>query len=448
MQHNNQYFDVIISGGGLSGSLMALSLSKLTKPNGQKLMIAIVESQAATATRASNQHNLFDARVLALSHGSAQYLKKLGVWSLIKNDVCPITDIDISDQGYFGKTRLSANAHGVDALGYVIEMARLGKAQLTLLSQHLYKQESATGKHNNNTNNTSKQNIFWFSGDSINTINWHTKNDIDNTRAHLAKVTVSLTSGKQMSASLLLGCDGVQSPVRKLANIAVEAVDYEQVALIANVATSKPHYNKAFERFTKNGPLAMLPLMPLLANSVADQQITSASRCSLVWTMTKEQAELLQTLNHKKFTQALEGAFGSYLGTISQVGKRETFPLRLLHAKQQTAHRLALIGNASHTIHPIAGQGFNLSLRDVQVMAENISTALASKQDIGSFACLQAYQVNRQQDQHDIIELTDSLVTLFANDLPPLVAGRNIALHMLNSLPPFKKALMKKAMGY
>jgi 2-octaprenyl-6-methoxyphenol hydroxylase len=448
MQHNNQYFDVIISGGGLSGSLMALSLSKLTKPNGQKLMIAIVESQAATATRASNQHNLFDARVLALSHGSAQYLKKLGVWSLIKNDVCPITDIDISDQGYFGKTRLSANAHGVDALGYVIEMARLGKAQLTLLSQHLYKQESATGKHTNNTNNTSKQNVFWFSGDSINTINWHTKNNIDNTRAHLAKVTVSLTSGKQMSASLLLGCDGVQSPVRKLANIAVEAVDYEQVALIANVATSKPHYNKAFERFTKNGPLAMLPLMPLLANSVADQKKTSASRCSLVWTMTKEQAESLQTLNDKKFTQALEGAFGSYLGTISQVGKRETFPLRLLHATQQTAHRLALIGNASHTIHPIAGQGFNLSLRDVQVMAENISTALASKQDIGSFACLQAYQVNRQQDQHDIIELTDSLVTLFANDLPPLVAGRNIALHMLNSLPPFKKALMKKAMGY
>jgi 2-octaprenyl-6-methoxyphenol hydroxylase len=365
--------------------------------------------------------------------------------------VCPITDIDISDQGYFGKTRLSANAHGVDALGYVIEMARLGKAQLTLLSQHLNKQESATAKHNNNTSNTSntsKQNVFWFSGDSINTINWHTKNDIDNTRAHLAKVTVSLTSGKQMSASLLLGCDGVQSPVRKLANIAVEAVDYEQVALIANVATSKPHYNKAFERFTKNGPLAMLPLMPLLANSVADQQITSASRCSLVWTMTKEQAESLQTLNDKKFTQALEGAFGSYLGTISQVGKRETFPLRLLHATQQTAHRLALIGNASHTIHPIAGQGFNLSLRDVQVMAENISTALACKQDIGSFACLQAYQVNRQQDQHDIIELTDSLVTLFANDLPPLVAGRNIALHMLNSLPPFKKALMKKAMGY
>jgi 2-octaprenyl-6-methoxyphenol hydroxylase len=317
MQYNNQYFDVIISGGGLSGSLMALSLSKLTKPNGQKLTIAIVESQAMNATSDSNQHNLFDARVLALSHGSAQYLQKLGIWSLIKKHVCPITDIDISDQGYFGKTRLSANAHGINALGYVIEMARLGKAQLTLLSQYLNKQESVTvnaidntidntkDNNTNNTSNNSKQNVYWYSGDSINTINWHANSDIDNTRAHLAKVTVSLTSGKQMSASLLLGCDGVQSPVRKLANIAVEAVDYEQVALIANVATSKPHYNKAFERFTKNGPLAMLPLMPLLANSVADQQITSASRCSLVWTMTKEQAESLQTLNDKKFTQAL-----------------------------------------------------------------------------------------------------------------------------------------------
>jgi len=463
MQHNNPHFDVIISGGGLSGSLMALSLCKLTKPNGQKLTIAIVESQAMNATSDSNQHNLFDARVLALSHGSAQYLQKLGVWSLIKKHVCPITDIDISDQGYFGKTRLSANAHGINALGYVIEMARLGKAQLILLSQYLNKQESVTvnaidntidntkDNNTNNTNNTSnnsKQNVYWYSGDSINTINWHANSDIDNTSAHLAKVTLSLTSGKQMSASLLLGCDGVQSPVRKLANIAVESVDYEQVALIANVATSKPHYNKAFERFTKNGPLAMLPLMPLLANSIADQQITSASRCSLVWTMTKEQAESLQTLNDKKFMQALEGAFGSYLGTISQVGKRETFPLRLLHATQQTSHRLALIGNASHTIHPIAGQGFNLSLRDVQVMAENISIALANGHDIGSFSRLQAYQDNRQQDQHDIIKLTDSLVTLFANDLPPLVAGRNIALHMLNALPLFKKALMKKAMGY
>jgi 2-octaprenyl-6-methoxyphenol hydroxylase len=476
MQHNNQHFDVIISGGGLSGSLMALSLSKLTRPDGQGLMIAIIERHAITATPASNENNLFDARVLALSHGSAQYLKKLGVWSLIKNHVCPITDIDISDQGHFGKTRLSANAHGVDALGYVIEMARLGKTQLTLLSQHLNKQQSATtnlkgnakdnndsssganinknnnnsdtAKHNNNTSLNSKQNVFWFSGDSINAINWHAKSDIDINSINPAKVTVSLTSGQQITASLLLGCDGVQSPVRKLANIAVESVDYEQVALIANVATSKAHHNKAFERFTNNGPLAMLPLMQLSAKSGIAQELTSASRCSLVWTMTKEQAESLQTLNDKKFAQALEVAFGSYLGAITQVGKRETFPLRLLHAKQQITHRLALIGNASHTIHPIAGQGFNLSLRDVQVMAENISDALANGHDIGGFKCLQAYQVNRQQDQHDIIKLTDSLVTLFANDLPPLVAGRNIALHMLNGLPSLKKVLMKKAMGY
>jgi 2-octaprenyl-6-methoxyphenol hydroxylase len=480
MQHNNQHFDVIISGGGLSGSLMALSLSKLTKPDGQRLTMAIIESQAITATPASNKNNLFDARVLALSHGSAQYLKKLGVWSLIKNYVCPITDIDISDQGHYGKTRLSAHTHKLDALGYVIEMAHLGKAQLTLLNEHLNKQESATGnvgndatdnndsssdanihisnnnsknstdtvKHNNNINLNDTQNVYWFSGDSINTINWHAKSEEDFKSTNLAKVTVSLTSGQEISASLLLGCDGVQSPVRQLANIAVESVDYEQVALIANVATSKPHSNKAFERFTKNGPLAMLPLMPLLTKLGAVQELTSASRCSLVWTMTKEQAESLQRLNDKQFAQALEVAFGSYLGAITQVGRRETFPLRLLQAKQQTTHRLALIGNASHTIHPIAGQGFNLSLRDVQVMAENISAALAKGQDIGGFACLQAYQVNRQQDQHDIIKLTDSLVTLFANDLPPLVAGRNIALHMLNGLPSLKKVLMKKAMGY
>lgn len=481
MQHTNQQFDVIISGGGLSGSLMALSLSKLTKPNGQSLSIAIIEARAQTTTGKNSPHDLFDARVLALSHGSANYLNSLGVWPLIKNDACPITNIDISDQGHFGKTRLSAASQGVNALGYVIEMANLGKAQLTLLSEHIqtkksYPNENATiteSSNSSSTNNASntKHNVFWFNGESVQAINWHVKGDHSasagsaeepvmeakpntgaqpnkSTNTNFTGVTVSLTSGKQLTASLLLGCDGMQSPVRKLANIAVESFDYQQVALIANVATTKNHHNKAFERFTQNGPLAMLPLTAIPVPKSEVEHLMSTSRCSLVWTMTPKQAELLRTISDSEFKQALEAAFGSYLGGITHVGKRETFPLTLLHAKQQTKHRIALIGNASHTIHPIAGQGFNLSLRDVQVMTENISSALAMGQDIGSFAGLQAYEMNRQQDQRDIIALTDSLITLFANDFPPLVAGRNIALQALNSVPLFKNALMKKTMGY
>jgi 2-octaprenyl-6-methoxyphenol hydroxylase len=164
--------------------------------------------------------------------------------------------------------------------------------------------------------------------------------------------------------------------------------------------------------------------------------------------MTPEDSEKITQLNDEDFKLALEDAFGRYLGEISYVGKRYSYPLVLLQAKQQTHHRMALIGNASHTIHPIAGQGFNLGLRDVQVMAQLVASALKNNQDIGSFALLNAYQENREKDHREIIQLTDSLVTLFANDLPPLIVGRNIGLQALNFLSPFKGALVKKTMGY
>jgi len=415
-QSNKQHFDVIISGGGLSGSLMALSLSRLTKQDGSGLSIAIVEALSYQQTNSSDDSALFDARVLALSHGSASYLNKVGAWQYLKGDACAITDIDISDRGHFAKARLNANEHNVNALGYVIDMALIGKGQLKALS--------------------TSSNIHWFSPDSIAHVEWQ-----DEGMPNKEHVSVNLNSGKCLSASLLLACDGVQSPVRKLAKIDVTCDDYEQVALIANVSTSKAHQNKAFERFTEFGPIAMLPL-----NSLATQ--SNSSRCSLVWTMTPEQAQHINSLNDDAFKVELESAFGSYLGEITHVGKRDVYPLVLLQAERQTYHRMALVGNSSHTIHPIAGQGFNLGLRDVEVMTELVAKALACGQYIGSFALLHAYQVNRAKDQREVIQLTDSLVTLFANDLPPLVVGRNIGLQALNFISPFKNALVKKTMGY
>lgn len=431
-QKNKQHFDVIISGGGLSGSLMALSLSKLTQNDGRLLSIAIVETLPFDQTSPADENALFDARVLALSHGSAKYLAKQGVWQYLKGDASAITTIDISDRGHFGKARLAAKEHGVNALGYVIDMALIGKAQLKAL------------------NDNSQNNIHWFSPDSIVDIEWKGQDEIATDKA---QITVTLNSGEILSATLLLGCDGVQSPVRKLANIEVTCDDYQQVALIANVTTSKAHHHKAFERFTEFGPIAMLPLNPLkqrkasLNNSV-NGLAGDTSRCSLVWTMTPAQAEQIKSLSDDAFKEELERAFGSYLGAISQVGKRDTYPLVLLQAERQTFHRMALVGNASHTIHPIAGQGFNLGLRDVAVMAELIKNALAADQDIGGFSLLHAYQTNRAKDQQQVIQLTDSLVTLFANDLPPLVLGRNIGLQALNVISPFKNALVKKTMGY
>ncbi len=420
-KENKQHFDIIISGGGLSGSLMSLSLSQLTKADGSALSIAIVEALPYQQTNSAEDTSLFDARVLALSHGSASYLAKVGAWQYLKDDACAITDIDISDRGHFAKARINAQQHGVNALGYVIDMALIGKAQLKAL------QQSSSDKASNH--------IQWFSPDSIEQVEWKDQ------FADEEQVTVSLKSGKHLSAKLLLACDGVQSPVRKLANIEVSCDDYNQVALIANVTTSKPHLNKAFERFTENGPIAMLPL-----NSVATQ--ADASRCSLVWTMTPEQAEKTTQLDDDDFKVELERAFGSYLGAITQVGKRDVYPLVLLQAQRQTYHRMALVGNSSHTIHPIAGQGFNLGLRDIEVMTNLVANALANKQDIGGLALLHNYQVDRVKDQGEVIQLTDSLVTLFANDLLPLVVGRNIGLQALNFISPFKKPLVKKTMGY
>ncbi|MBU2869424.1 2-octaprenyl-6-methoxyphenyl hydroxylase [Colwellia sp. E2M01] len=436
-KNTNQHFDVIISGSGLSGSLMALSLSKLTKQDGSLLSIAIIEMQTVSKSKLNNDSSLFDERVLALSHGSAKYLNELGAWHYLKSDACAITDIDISDRGHFGKARLAAKEHNVNALGYVVAMEKIGKAQLNALKNS---QADNTKADNTKANNTQADNIQWFSPDSISAIDWHTEN------ANQAQVRVTLNSNKILSASLILACDGVQSPVRKLANIKVNAENYQQVALITNVSTSKHHQNKAFERFTEFGPIAMLPLTNAVVNSSGNS--TDSNRCSLVWTMTPEQGKVINQLDDTAFKTELERAFGSYLGTITQVGKRHTYPLVLLQAQQQTYHRMALVGNSSHTIHPIAGQGFNLGLRDVKVMAKLIEEALLANQDIGSFSLLQTYQTNRAKDQRDVIALTDSLVTLFANDLPPLVLGRNIALQGLNFMSPLKNALVKKTMGY
>ncbi len=396
---------------------MALSLAKLTKADGSLLSIAIVEVNELT--QQNNTPALFDDRVLALSHGSAAYLKDMGVWQHLANDACAIEKIDISDRGHYGKARLEAQEHNVTALGYVIEMALIGKGLLTELAD--------------------KTNIHWLCPDSIIDINWQPNNDTNN-------ISIALSSGQSVETSLLLACDGANSPCRQFAGINVSDSDYHQVALIANVATENPHQNKAFERFTEFGPIAMLPLSE--SRGELKTEPSTKNRCSLVWTMSSEQSEHVLALNDNDLKAQLELAFGHWLGAITHIGKRDVYPLVLLQAQQQTYHRMALIGNASHTIHPIAGQGFNLGLRDVELMASLLAKQLQANRDIGSFALLNDYAKQRLLDQKQVIALTDSLVTLFANDLPPLVTGRNIALKMMNYISPLKNTLVNKLMGY
>ncbi|WP_281559940.1 2-octaprenyl-6-methoxyphenyl hydroxylase [Thalassomonas sp. RHCl1] len=393
------HFDVVISGGGLSGALMALSLAPLKQANGRPLSIAIVEANPVVKEVSLS----FDDRVLALSHGTSAYLQALGAWQYLQQDAEAIKTIHISDRGHYGKARVYAEDHQVPALGYVVEMALIGKALLKSLE--------------------SFSNICWYRPDSIAKIHWQTD-----------KVSLALSSGQGLTTKLLLGCDGGMSACREFANIKVRQQSYQQSALIANVSTAIPHSGVAYERFTETGPIAMLPL--------------SGDRCSLVWTLTPQQAEEIQGLDDQAFKRALEDAFGSYLGQITQTGERFVYPLNLIQAEQQVYHRMALVGNASHTIHPIAGQGFNLGVRDVEQLAALIKAALEQNQDIGNFALLSNYQEQRAADQQQVITLTDSLVTLFSNRLPPLVAGRNIGLKVLNYLSPLKNAFVQKTMGY
>ncbi len=408
----SEHFDVIISGGGLSGALMALSLSTLVNHQKVPLNIAIVEANPVL-TDASQS---FDGRVLALSHGSAEYLKSVGAWQYLQNHAEPIENIHISDRGHYGKARLYAKHYQVNALGYVAEMAFIGAALLKALAK--------------------KGNVTWFAPDSIENVQWQAE-----------QVNVALNSDLHLTAKLLLACDGAQSDCRKFANISTSSADYQQSALIANVGTAFHHQNIAYERFTETGPIAMLPLSSITNTSTHSKE-SSNGRCSLVWTMPPQLAEQTLALPDDEFAVQLEKSFGSWLGKITQVGKRAVYPLKLLQANEQVYHRMALIGNASHTIHPIAGQGFNLGLRDVSDMTKVIGNALANGQDIGAFANLMQYANERQQDQKQVITLTDSLVTLFSNELPPLVAGRNIGLKVLNYLPSLKNALVKKTMGY
>jgi len=427
IKNNKNSVDIIISGGGLSGCLMALSLANLVKADGSLLSIAIIETndvdrknpdQKKVETKDQNSLNtpLFDDRVLALSHGSAAYLNQLGVWQHLTTNACAIEKIDISDREHYGKARLEAQNHGVSALGYVIEMALIGKGLLKEL--------------------INKSNVQWFCPDGINNINWQPKDEANH-------VNVELNSGLCLQTNLLLACDGANSPCRQLAGIDISHSDYQQVALIANVATEKPHQNKAFERFTEFGPIAMLPLT----------ELNGESRCSLVWTMSPEQSEDILALNNNEFKARLELAFGCWLGAITAVGKRDVYPLVLIQAQQQTYHRMALIGNASHTIHPIAGQGFNLGLRDVKLMSSLLEKHLKdddlySNNELGSFSLLNDYAQQRKKDQKQVIALTDSLVTLFSNDLPPLIMGRNVGLKVMNYFTPLKNTLVNKLMGY
>jgi len=392
----SQSFDIVIVGGGMVGASLAAALAPLP------LRIAVVEAwPVSSAVQPS-----YDDRSTAVAEGSRRIFDAVGCWNLIEPDATPISRIHVSDQGQFGFTRLDCRDYGMTALGYVVENRSLGAALWTALSD--------------------RQNVLMISPAKVASLE---------TREDSVRLVVRRESGEplKLHASLVVGADGVRSLVREALGLGKVVKEYDQEALIANVTTSRPHECQAFERFTPSGPLALLPM--------------SDNRCSLVWTLDPEDAAELETAEDSMFLRRLQAAFGYRLGRFVRVGRRARYPLRLVRARHQTASRTVLIGNAAHSIHPVAGQGFNLGLRDVAALAEVLADTATAGGDPGAPAVLEQYLSWREGDQRQVAVMTDSLVRLFTNPLAPVRAARRLGLLGLDLAPRAKEAVVQQGMG-
>lgn len=387
-----QRVDIAIIGGGLVGASLAVALQADAKQRGWS--ICLIEP----FTPGNGYQPSYDARSTALSFGSQQIYQRLGLWQQISQRAEPIKQIHVSDRGRFAAARLSAEEEGVPALGYVVENAWLGECLWQALDQQV--------------------------------VSWRSPAQVTRMQALADGYRLTLDDGSELECNLAILAEGGRSGLREQLGIAVSNTPYGQSALIANVSPQDAHNGLAFERFTEEGPMALLPL--------AD------NRCALVWTRATLEAERLSALGDAAFLAELQQAFGYRLGSLRQVGARHLYPLALTAAQEQVRQHLVVLGNAAHSLHPIAGQGYNLSLRDTLVLAE---TLLESAAPLGDLATLQRYLSRQQSDQQLTVGFSDQVTRLFSTGQPLLAAGRNLGLLGLDLLPPAKRWFARQAMG-
>ncbi len=387
--------DVLIVGGGLVGASLACALGET------RLRVGLVE---AVALRSESQPS-YDERVIALSWGSRLILAGMGVWPAVAREAEPIREIHISDRGHFGFARLDCEAQGTEALGYVVPARVLGRA--------LYERLAVQGRIELSC--------------PARLAELQVVPDAVEARIDFAGET------RALRARLLVAADGGQSSIREREGLAAWQWEYGQTAVIATLTPERPRAGLAFERFTDSGPLAMLPM--------------TEGRYSVVWTARDAEAPELLALGEGAFLARLQERFGYRLGRLGRLGQRAQYPLRLLQAKHPVGDRLALIGNAAHSLHPVAGQGFNLGLRDVAELAEILAEVSVSGGDPGSAEALQRFADARRWDQRTSALITDGLARLFASPLFPLAALRNTGLLALDLLPGLKPGVARQFMG-
>ncbi|MEB3702914.1 2-octaprenyl-6-methoxyphenol hydroxylase [Candidatus Bealeia paramacronuclearis] len=389
-RQKNKLLDVIICGGGFTGSLMAKALSD------QGLEVAIFDKRDFRTPLTQ------DGRTFAITLGSQIYLETLGIWEKLKSDPTPISHILITDHKSDHRLHYDAKALGLGPMGYMVTAEDLDQALKASLSN--------------------SKNIQFVESD-----------EVVEMKSNISQIQMTLKSGRILKATLVIAADGKNSKLRDLAGLASKTIPYHQHAIVGVVSHEKPHHHIAFEHFTPFGPLAFLPL--------------AGNTSAFVWSLETEKSEVMMTLKDVEFCQELESTFGETLGRFQFQGLRQSYPLSLTTCRAIASDRLVLIGDAAHAMHPVAGQGLNLGIRDV----ESFSTALREAQklglDFGSPTLLENYVKSRKWDQTSLLSSTHGLIRLFGNSSRFLRFMRGSGLSLVNSIKPLKLFFMKRAMG-
>ncbi|HHJ16004.1 MAG TPA: 2-octaprenyl-3-methyl-6-methoxy-1,4-benzoquinol hydroxylase [Gammaproteobacteria bacterium] len=393
MTNADNEYDVVIAGGGLVGLSLAAALGKAD------FSVAVLEAREPVRDWPADS---VDLRVYAITRASQRLFESVGAWSAIEPHAGPFRDMRVWDAGGTGDIHFSSADLGEPYLGHIIESRVIETALLDVV-------------------------------DSLPAVQRLCPAVVQGFESGDEQQTVELEDGRRLTAKLLVGADGKASRIRDQTGIKVRAADYGQQALVAVVSTGRPHEETAWQRFLPTGPLAFLPL--------AD------GRSSIVWSATSHEAERLLALDETEFCAELTRAFDRRLGEVTGCGERVLFPLRRQHAERYIAPRIALVGDASHVIHPLAGQGVNLGLKDAGELAATLSDARARERDIGSMPVLRRYERARRGDNAAMMLAMDGFKHLFGSRIPPLRWMRNAGLNLVDAAPLVKNQIMRSAMG-
>jgi 2-octaprenyl-6-methoxyphenol hydroxylase len=389
-------FDVVIVGGGMVGASFALALRSTS------LRVLLIESIPPDSAAQPS----FDERTTALGNGSRQIFETLGVWPAMSGDASPIRSIHVSDAGRFGVARLDAHEQGVPAFGYVVPNRAIGRALWQALREAANVTVAVPAQLKSAT----------LRDDGV-----------------LLDVVID-GAVERIRAAVAVAADGAGSVLRASAGIEAAVEDYEQIAIVVNAATERPHTGEAFERFTASGPLAVLPV--------------TGGGYAVVWAVSPSRAAELIALDEAGFAAELLNAFGWRAGRWSRIGRRNSYPLALTRAEETVSGRVVLIGNAAQALHPVAGQGFNLGLRDAATLAEMLAGASHTDFAPAAAELLEKFAAWRAEDRKGVTRFTDSLVKLFGSDTPGVGVVRNFGLLLFDMSPAAKRALSRVSWGF